>query len=128
MIHYLFLGHFERDGRVIRFAKDPKEQVFRPVVHCPLDAYAVQTVLREVLRTPVQELTFPDDWMVWLEHGYLVGDKYTRNQEEIHFITRLVERTHCDIYDVGAHSEITLPEWLAVVSRRTKQTAPTSIE
>ncbi len=128
MIHYLFLGHFEHDGAAIRLASDPKDRVFRPVILRPLDTHAVQTILGEVLGTPAQGLTFPDDWMVWLEYGYLIGDKYTRNQEEILFITRLVERTHCDIYDVSAHAEITLPEWLAVVSRYTKQTAPTSID
>jgi hypothetical protein len=44
----------------------------------------------------------------------LVCDKYTRNPQTINFVTRLVERIRCDIYDVAAHGEITLDEWLAV--------------
>ncbi len=113
-IHYLFLGHFEHDRECVRFAKSQGDSVYRPVVRVPLDAKTVQGVLREVQGTAADELTFPDDWLMWLDAGYLVCDKYTKNREVISFITRLAERTRCDIYDVSAHCDITLHDWLAV--------------
>ena len=116
-IHYLFLGHFEHDGKLVRFSKSPSDSAYRPVVRRAIDTEAVKAVLREVRRAEVLDLTFPGDWMIWLDNGYLICDKYTRNQEAIHFITCLGERTHCDIYDVGAHCEITLHDWLAVKNR-----------
>ena len=113
-IHYLFLGHFEHDGEVVRFSRSPSDPVYRPVVRRPMDTEAINAILREVTGAEVDGLTFPDDWMTWLDDGYLVRDKYTRNREVIDFVARLVERTHCDIHDVSAHCDITLHDWLAV--------------
>ncbi len=113
-IHYLFLGYFEYDGEWVRFSKSPNDPVYRPVVRRPLETEAIQTALREVKGIEIKELAFPDDWRIWLDGGYLVCDKYTRNQEEIDFIACLVERTGCDIHDVSAHCDITLHDWLAV--------------
>jgi hypothetical protein len=113
-IHYLFLGPFEHDGEVVRFAKGPCDSVYRPVVRRPIELEAIKDVLREVKGAAVEDLAFPDDWMTWLDAGYLVCDKYTRNREVIDFVSRLVERTRCDIYDVSAHCDITLHGWLAV--------------
>jgi len=113
-IHYLFLGHFEHVGKLVRFAKSPSDPVYRPVVRSPIDTEAIKTVLREVNGGEVENLTFPDDWRIWLDDGYLVCDKYTRNRDVINFVTRLVERTHCDIHDVSAHGDITLRDWLEV--------------
>jgi hypothetical protein len=112
-IHYLFLGHFEHDGEVLRFAKCSSEAAYRPVVRRPIDPGTVKAVLREVTGTEVDALAFPDEWPIWLEDGYLVCDKYTRNREAITFVSRLSERTHCDLHDVSAHRDITLREWLA---------------
>jgi hypothetical protein len=120
LIHYLFLGHFEHNGEGVRFAKSPSEPVYRPVVRHSLDLEAVKAVLREVKGTEVDDLAFPEDWMIWLEAGYLVCEKYTRNPEAINFITRLVERIPCEIYDVGAHCDITLGDWLAVTEAYAK--------
>src|SRR5712671_5081202 len=105
-VHYLFLGHFVHDGEVVVFSKSPSDPVYRPVVRRPLDMEVIKAVLREVKETEVEDLAFPDDWMIWLDDGYLVCDKYTRNRDAIDFVARLVERTHCDICDVGAHCEI----------------------
>jgi hypothetical protein len=113
-IHYLFLGHFERDGAVVRFAKRPGESAYRPVVRRPLDTKTVRAALRDAKGTEADDLAFPDDWPVWLEDGYLACDKYTRNREAINFVAHLAERTRCDIYDVGAHRDITLDDWHAV--------------
>jgi hypothetical protein len=114
-IHYLFLGHFEHDGEAVRFAKGPSDPVYRPVVRRPIDVEAVKGVLREVKGAEVDDLAFPDDWMMWLDAGYLVCDKYTKNREVIDFVSRLVERTRCDIHDAGAHCDITLPDWLEAI-------------
>ncbi|HKI30626.1 MAG TPA: hypothetical protein VKA46_01945 [Gemmataceae bacterium] len=113
-IHYLFLGHFEHDGEVVRFSKRPPDRAYRPVIRRPLETEAIKAVLRQVKGADVEELAFPDDWMMWWEDGYLVCDKYTRNPEAINFVARLVERTRCDIHDVSAHRDITLHDWLAV--------------
>src|SRR5437660_2500470 len=112
-IHYLFLGHFEHDGEVVVFSKSPSDSVYRPVVRCPLDREAIKAVLREVKQAEIEDLAFPDDWKIWLDDGYLVCEKYTRNREAIDFIARLVKRTRCDIHDVNAHCDITLLDWLA---------------
>jgi hypothetical protein len=120
-IHYLFLGHFEHDGEVVSFAKSSSEAAYRPVVRRPLDLGAVKDALWEVKGAEVDDLTFPDDWMIWLDAGYLVCDKYTRNREAITFISRLVERTRCDIYDVSAHCDITLRDWLATTEAYAKR-------
>ena len=119
-LHYLFLGHFEHDGEVVVFAKRPSDRVYRPVVRRPIDTEAIKAVLRKVKEAAVEDLAFPDDWKIWLADGYLVCDKYTRNQEAINFIARLVERTHCDIHDVSAHCDITLQDWLAVTQSYAK--------
>ena len=114
-IHYLFLGHFEHDGEVMVFSKSPSDSVYRPVVRCPLDREAIKAVLREVKEAEGENLAFPDDWRIWLDNGYLVCEKYTRNREAIDFVARLVERTRCDICDVSAHRDISLDNWLAVM-------------
>lgn len=113
-LHYLFLGHFEHDGAVVRFSKRPSDPVYRPVVCRPLDTEALKAILREMQGSHVHELLFPDDWTIAMDEGYLVCDKYTRNAAEINFITRVVERTGCEILDVSAHADITLSDWLTV--------------
>jgi len=80
----------------------------------------VQDVLREVIGTKVDSVAFPEDWMIWSDDGYLICDKYTRNQEAIQFITRLVEQARCEIYDVNAHATIPLRDWLAVTEAYAK--------
>jgi len=119
-IHYLFLGHFEHDGEVVRFAKSSSEGAYRPVVRRPIDLGAVKAVLGDVKGAEGDDLAFPDDWPIWLDAGYLVCDKYTRNQEAIDFISRLVERIRCDIHDVSAHCDITLRDWLAATEAYAK--------
>jgi hypothetical protein len=71
-LHYLFLGHFEHDGEVVRFAKSPSDRIYRPAIRKPLDTQAINAVLREVKGAETYELDFPEDWMIWLKDGYLV--------------------------------------------------------
>jgi hypothetical protein len=113
--HYLLLGHFEHDGEHVRFSKRPGDSVYRPVVRHSLDREIVTAALREAKGREVEELDFPEDWRIWLEDGYLVCDKYTRNQAAIGFIARLVERSGCEIHDSSAHCDITLSDWLAAI-------------
>lgn len=115
-IHYLFLGHFEHDGRAVRMVKSPSDSIYRPAIQRPLDSEAIRDILREMKGTSLTGADFPEEWNVWLDEGYLICDKYTRNREVIEFLRRLVERVRCDIYDVSAHCEITLPEWLKLVA------------
>jgi hypothetical protein len=119
-IHYLFLGYFTHDGETVTFSKTPSDRVYKPVVRRPMDTKVIKAVLQQVKGSEVDDLAFPDDWMVWIDEGYLVGDKYTTNQEAINFIARLVERTRCDIYDVAAHHDISVHDWLAVVHDSSK--------
>ena len=79
---------------------------------------AIKASLQEVKGAEVDDLTFPDDWMVWLDDGYVFCDKYNRNREAIHFIARLVERTQCEICDVSTHGDIPLQDRLAVETIR----------
>lgn len=113
-IHYLFLGHFEHDGEVVVFSKSSSDPVYRPVVRCPINTEAIKAILRNVKGAEADDLAFPDDWSIWLDDGYLVCDKYTRNREAINFVACLVERTRCDIHDFSAHCDITLHDWLAL--------------
>jgi hypothetical protein len=117
LVHWLFLGHFEHDGGVVRFAKNPGESVYRPVIRRPIDPAAIQAILREMRGTGVDEVSFPEDWQISQQDGIVICDKYTRNPEAIDFVTRLVERTRCDIHDFSAHGDITLRDWLAAVHR-----------
>ena len=117
MIHYLFLGHFEHDGEVVRFAKGPSESAYRPVICHPVDQAAIKAVLKEVTGAEAEDPAFPEGWMIWLDDGYLVCDKYTRNREAIAFVARLVERTHCEIHDVAAHCNIAVSDWLETTRR-----------
>ena len=119
-IHYLYVGHFEHDGNVARFSKSADDPVYRPVVRRAIDPQTIKAVLRETTGAAGNDLTFPDSWMIGMDDGYLVCDKYTRNRAEIDFVTRLVERTRCDIYDVGAHCDITLHDWLAATHEYAK--------
>ena len=111
--HYLYLGHFEHVGDAVRFSKDPTDSVYRPVVRTPIDAADVEAVLREI-KGGSDIRTFPEEWTIWPENGYLICNKYATDREEIDFVSRLVERTQCDIHDFGAHCDITLREWLDV--------------
>lgn len=112
-IHYLWLGYFERDGEHLRFARGP-DGAYRPVIRRPINPVTIKATLPAGFAAETEPLRFPDEWSVWAEGGYLVCDKYTRNEGEVEFVTRLVERTGCDIYDAAGHSTITLAEWLAV--------------
>jgi hypothetical protein len=85
-----------------------------------MDMGLINAVLQENQCTKAEERAFPDDWPVSREDGYLVCDKYMKNPKAVMFVARLVERTHCDLFDAAAHCAITLREWLAVTAGYTK--------
>src|SRR5947209_1545494 len=101
-IHYLFLGHFEHEGGLVRFSKSPSNSAYKPVVSRPLDMNEMQAALHETQDANMLDGSFPSDWQIWLDDGYLVCDKYTRNPDELRFVSRLAERTGCEILDANA--------------------------
>jgi hypothetical protein len=111
-IHYLFLGYFERDGEMIRFTKNSSDSTFHPALLRPLEPETVASILQEADGDEDGAPSLPKEWPIWIEDGYLICDKYIRNAEALDFVTRLVRRTGCDIYDVSAHCNITLEDWL----------------
>lgn len=112
-IHYLFLGHFDHTDKILRFEKRPGDRVYKPVVSRPIEMGEAKAVFQEVRGG--DDSPFPPDWLASEEDNYLICEKYTRNREVVEFVSLLVERTGCSIYDVAAHGEILLPEWLAAI-------------
>ncbi len=104
MIHYVYLGHFDREGNFIRFEKraDIKPTWYRPVVVRPLDSAVLAELLAEKGLTPS---TVPDEWGISLEEeGFLACDRHTQNREGRDFVKRLALRTGCDIADYSSLS------------------------
>lgn len=103
MIHYLYIGHFEHEDGLVRFANTSVEPIFRPVVSRPVNLETVEQLLRD---NGASSSAIPDDWQVWIEDGYLVCDRHTHSREAIEFIVQLAKRTSCEIWDYSALSEI----------------------
>jgi hypothetical protein len=112
-IHYLLLGHFDRDDNVVRFAKRSEGAPFEPVLSNPIASATLRSILRAMLGG--EGATLPPYWPIWEKDGYLICEKYTRNSEMVDFATRVVNRTGCEIYDVAAHRDISLDSWLAAI-------------
>jgi hypothetical protein len=104
MIHYIYLGHFDREGDFIRFEKraDTKPAWYRPIVTRPLDPAILAELLAEKGLTPS---TVPDDWGIsFEEEGFLACFRDTGNREARDFVKRLALRTRCDIADYSSLS------------------------
>ena len=112
MLHYVCVGHFDRDEHGVRFTRSGEDPVYRPAVTRPLTALGLSAFVSEA--TGGRASLIPDDWSAWLEQirGYVICDLYLRDPEEIEFVSQLVEREGCSLCDVAAHSELTLVEWL----------------
>lgn len=112
MLHYLYVGHFDRDANGVRFTRSDEDHIYRPAVTRPLTSLGLSTFVRDA--TGARSSLIPDDWSAWLERdrGYLVCDLYLRNPEEIEFVSQLVEREGCSLCDVAGHSDMTLAQWL----------------
>lgn len=117
MIHYLYLGHFDREGNFIRFEKhtDTKPAWYRPVVVLPLDPTVMAELLAEKDLTPS---TVPDDWGIsFEEEGFLACDRYTRTRDARDFVERLALRTGCDIVDYSSLSFLSPDDLWRTVSK-----------
>ena len=104
MIHYLYLGHFAREGNFLRFEKcsDTKPAWYRPVVVHPLDPAILAELLAEKGLTPS---SVPDDWGIAVEEeGFLACDRYTRNRDARDFVKHLALRSGCDVADYSSLS------------------------
>jgi hypothetical protein len=110
MIHYLYIGHFERDDGFIQFSRSPDETKINPVITRPLERDAIDDILREL--TGSNTARIPEEWHLWSESDFLVCDKYIRNPTAIAFVCRLVGQTGCDVADYCNQSMVT-PEELA---------------
>lgn len=105
MIHYLFIGHFEHEGAFIRFQRQTESRgaPYYPVVRRPLHQAVVTELLAEI---GVVLPDIPVDWgMAFRDTGYIVWDRFCRNEDAWKFISRLATRTACDLAD---YSSLTL--------------------
>ena len=116
-IHYLFVGDFERDEHGVRFARPGPGAPYRPVVARPLTENVVAAAVKDVTGGAIE--TIPNDWSAWLDDGFLICDRYTKNLREIEFISALVERAGYSLYDRAAHTDISLPDgWRSFTALR----------
>jgi len=110
MIHYVYLGHFAREGDFIRFEKrgDTKPAWYRPVVVGPLD----QAVVAELLaHKGLTVATVPDDWgIAFTAEGFLTCDRFTPSREARDFVKCLALRTGCDVADYSTLSFVSPEE------------------
>jgi hypothetical protein len=99
MIHHLYVGHFEKDGGVMKLEKRPNNGAPRPVVVCPLDVATVQELLEG---KGVRAANIPEDWELGIEEeGFIICDRHTHSRDAIDFIRNLARRTGCDIWRDG---------------------------
>lgn len=103
-IHLMHIGHFEHEGRLVQFACTPTDPILRPVVRRPLDMRVVRRLTGEVGGLDGPDFSFPADWNLWIDDGYLTGDRYALNCAAIVFIVRLVRLTGCDLVDFNSRS------------------------
>lgn len=122
MIHYIYLGHFDREGSFIRFEKhaETKPAWYRPVVLRRLNPAVIAELLAEKGLTPS---TVPEDWRLSFdEEGFLTCDRDTRSREARDFVKRLVLRTGCDVADYSSLSLVSPDElWPAGPMDQTHQ-------
>ena len=113
MLHYLHVGHFERDSNGIRFEQPAPRGPWYPVVTKPLSSVELTRLVTEVTGEKTND--FPEEWSCGLtDRGYLVCDLYTRNDQEIEFVTRLIERQNCMLYERPGN-EMTVQDWQAII-------------
>ncbi len=98
MIHHLYVGHFEKEGPVLKLAKRQADGPPRPVVTRPLDPATVRELLEQ---KGVEGTSVPPDWRLGIEEdGFIICDAYPQSRDAIDFIRRLAQKTGCDVlYD-----------------------------
>src|SRR5437660_1243816 len=91
-VHYLYIGHFEREGNFVRFANTPTDPILKPIMSHSLDTDAVKRLVQESgMVSKAGNSLFPVGWAIWAENGYLGCDQCELNQEAIDFIIRLAQ-------------------------------------
>jgi hypothetical protein len=99
MIHYLFVGHFDKDHGLMRLAKRQSDGAPRPVVIRPLDMSTIKELLNE---KGVSGTDIPGDWSLGIEEeGFIICERHTHSRDAIEFIRELAARTGCDILRDG---------------------------
>lgn len=105
-LHLIYLGDFEHDGEFVRFRNAPDDPILKPVVRRPLNLEEVKQIARQAGIQGTGQAIFPDHWKIWVEEGYLSGDRYALDPEVIGFIRRLVKATGCEVVDFSTRSLI----------------------
>ncbi len=100
MIHYVYVGHFARQGDFIAFQKEADGSL-RPVVTRPLSMEAMQNVLHQRGLTAA---SLPEEWGLWLDDGFIVCDRFTHSRDAIEVVRRLATETGCDVADYSSQS------------------------
>jgi hypothetical protein len=95
MLHFLYVGHFARQGDFIKFTNHADGSL-RPVITRPLQIEVVQNALEQ---KGLAVSSIPEEWGVWLDDGFLVCNPVSHNREAIELIRRLAEVTGCDLAD-----------------------------
>lgn len=111
-LHLFYLGYFEHDGAFVRFCNTPDDPILKPIVRLPLDLDEVRRIARQAGAQGTAPSIFPDNWKIWVEEGYLSGDRYALDPEAMGFILRLVKATGCEIVDFSSRSLIPLEDLL----------------
>lgn len=105
-LHLIYLGHFDHEGGLVQFTCTPHDPILKPVVRRPLDMGVVKRLAQEVSGLEDADLSLPTDWNLWVEDGYLAGNRYGLSHEAIDFIVRLIGSTGCNLVDFNARSII----------------------
>ncbi|MCA9233030.1 MAG: hypothetical protein KDA57_20455 [Planctomycetales bacterium] len=110
MIHYLYVGHFKRDGDFIRFERqtETKPVLHKPAVRRPLDPAIVASVLALKGCTSSRP---PDSWGMCLdESGFISWDRFCGDADAVAVVVDLAHKTRCDLADYSSLSFIEVCE------------------
>lgn len=99
MLHYVYVGHFERDAEFIRFApvSDEKPVWYRPVIHRPIQSDIVRDILLSKGVESASEI--PEEWGVYEDAGFFVWERFSGEEAARDFIKQLALRSGCDLAD-----------------------------
>ena len=124
-LHLIYIGHFYHERDLVQFSSTLTDPIMKPVVRRPLDMGEVKRLVQEVSGLEEDPL-FPADWNIWVEDGYLAGNRYALNQEAIDFIARMIRLAGCDIVDFNARSNWNSPRKVDRELRFIRSSRPTS--
>jgi|GEM_PF-6391114 len=111
-IHPIHIGHFKNDGRFALCEKMPDSPILRPVISRPLDMTIVRQLLTGLQDQEISALTFPPDWSIWEEDGYLTTDICVATKELKRFIITVQKAVSCELILGIAYLPITADDIL----------------